>query len=250
MSPRAFLRVPPIALATVLAAGSMLVLRVLRPVAPRLQLTLRNAAFRAWGRILCRLMGMRIEVEGTPPSGRFLLVANHVSYVDIMLIASQVSAAFVGKADLRGWPLLGWGFGVSDTIFIDRARKKDILQVTGRVKDCLTRGLGVAIFPEGTTGNGEDILRLKPALLQLAAEEGQGVLYATVSYRTEGQPTARQTVCWWDDTPFMIHLLRLLSLPSFEATLRFGEQPIHADDRKLLAEQLREAMMRIFTPIV
>ena len=241
-------RVVAIACVSVTASVTMTVTRPLALVAPRRQLAIRNAAFRWWGRTLCRIMGMRVEVEGKAPTGSFFLVANHVSYVDIILLASQISAAFVAKASLARWPLLGLMFLGADTIFINRGRKRDLLRVMERVRRCLDRDLGVLVFPEGTSGKGEEILRFKSPLLQLAAERDQPVHYATLSYRAPGPP-AHKTVCWWDDTPFLSHLLRLLALPRFEAIVTFGHAPIQAGDRKLLAQELRSAMVQSFTPI-
>ncbi len=249
MSVRALLRAPFVVLAFLLASGTLAVARPLIWIAPRLQLAIRNTAFRWWGRTICRIMGIRVEVEGRAPSGRFYLVTNHVSYVDIALLASQISAAFVAKADLARWPPLGWMFLSADTIFIDRGRKRDLLRVMERVQKCLDRELGVLVFPEGTSSKGEEILRFKPSLLQLPAERGQPVHYATLTYRTQGRRPAHEMVCWWDDTPFVRHLMRLLGLPGFEATLRFGNEPILAGDRKALADQLRSAMAQGFTPI-
>jgi 1-acyl-sn-glycerol-3-phosphate acyltransferase len=247
---RALLRVPAVFLVSLLAAGTMTVVRPLILVAPRRQLAIRNAAFRWWGRVMCRIMGLRVEVEGETPTGRFFLVANHVSYVDVILLASQVPAAFVAKISLARWPLLGWMFLAADTIFIDRARKRDLLRVLDRVRGCLKRDLGVLIFPEGTSGKGEEIMRFKSPLLQLATEERQPVHYVTLTYRAPGRRPAHEVVCWWNDTPFLYHLLRLLGLPYFEATVRFGREPVLAGDRKALAEELRSAMTASFTPIV
>ncbi len=249
MSLRVLLRVPAIALVSLLAAGALVVVRPLVLVAAHRQLAVRNAIFLWWGRTICRLMGMRVEVEGEAPRGRFFLVANHVSYVDVVLLASQVSAAFVAKSTLANWPLMGWMFLAADTIFIDRARKRDILRVMARVRGCLERDLGVLIFPEGTSTRGEEILRFKPSLLQLAAERDQPVHHVTLTYRAPGPRPAHEMVCWWDDTPFVSHLLRLLALPHFDATLRFGSEPILAEDRKVLADRLRSAMTETFTPI-
>lgn len=246
---RTLLRAPLVVLATLFAHGTIFASAALQPVAPSWQQRVRNAAFRRWGRQMSWIMGMRIQVEGAPPAGSFFLVANHVSYVDIILLATEIEAAFVAKADLRRWPLLGWIFRTADTIFIDRARKKDLLRVMARVEACLDRGLGVLIFPEGTSSRGEEVLRLKPSLLQLAADRGHPVHWATLTYRTLGEVPAHQLVCWWDPTPFPVHFLRLLGVPRFEATLRFGSEPVRADDRKVLADQLREAMAASFTPI-
>ncbi len=250
MSLRALSRVPAIALVSLLASATMAIARPLILVAPRPQLAIRNAAFRWWGRAMCRIMGIRVEVEGDAPRGRFFLVTNHLSYVDIVVLASRISAAFVAKSSLSRWPLMGLMFLTADTIFIDRARKRDILRVMERIQKCLERDLGVLVFAEGTSGKGEEILRLKPSLLQSAAEQGQAVHYATLTYRAPGDTPAHQLICWWDDTPFVSHVLRLFGLPHFEATVRFGAEPILDDNRKILAKRLRSAMAESFTPSV
>lgn len=240
-------------LASVTAVGScvVLALHLLRRWAPVRAQRLRNRVFRFWARDFCRAVGMRVRVQGRGPVGRFFLVCNHVSYTDIPLLASQVDTAFVGKADLRRWPLLGLAFRATDTIFIDRGRKRDLLRVLELVRRCLERGLGVTVFPEATSTKGETILRFKPSLLQLAAKNKQPVHYATLSYRTPpGWPPAHQLVCWWDGTPFLRHLLRLLAAPGFEARLEFGPEPISDSDRKVLADRLQAAMERSFQPIL
>jgi 1-acyl-sn-glycerol-3-phosphate acyltransferase len=105
----------------------------------------------------------------------------------------------------------------------------------------------VVFFAEGTTSRGESILPFKPSLLEVAAQSGVPVHYATLAYRTpEGEPPASQAVCWWADAPFTPHALRLLALPRAEARLAFGPGPIVDADRKRLATRLREAMEAIF----
>ncbi len=235
---------------TLSAALTILLARLLRRSSPGRWKRLRNRAFRFWGRDFCRTLGMRIEVRGQPPTGAFFLVANHVSYTDIPFLAAHVDAAFVAKADLRAWPLLGRAFRTADTIFIDRGRKRDLLRVMDQATEALERGLGVLAFPEATSSKGESILPFKPSLLQLAAENGKPVHYVTVSYRTPpGSPPAHRLVCWWDGTPFLWHLVRLLALPGFEASIEFGAEPIADSDRKALAARLRRAMARCFQPI-
>ncbi len=246
---RVLLRAPLIALATLLAHSTVLASLLLKPFAPDLQLRVRNAVFLWWGRRISNLIGMRITVEGRPPKGEFVLVANHVGYIDIVLLASQIEATFIAKSSLRRWPLFGWAFRAADTIFIDRGRKKDLLRVLREVHKQLDRGLGIMVFPEGTSGPGEKILPLKPSLLRLAVERDYPVHHVTLSYRAPGPTPVHELICWWDDTPFLTHLLRLLGHPYFEATLRFGAEPIRAADRKLLAAQLHSAMERNFVPM-
>lgn len=247
---RAYFRTLRILLATLLGYSGLLVAKALGWIAPKAGLRLRNWAFRAWGRSLCRSFGMRWRIEGEPPRGRFFLVSNHVGYIDIPFLATGVHAAFVAKADLESWPFLGTVFSAADTIFIDRSRKRDVLRVMQQVRTAMDRGLGVVLFPEGTSGKGNEILRFKPSLLQFAIESGLPVHYATVTYDTlEGDLAPSESVCWWGDEPFFPHYRRMSRLRGIRATLRFGEQPIVADDRKELARRLHEAMSGQFEPM-
>jgi len=247
---RALPRLPAVALWTLGCYALMVLSLGLRPFAGARQLRIRNAIFRSWSRGFCRLVGMKVEVEGRPPCGPFLLVANHVSYTDIMLLGSQIDAAFVAKADLQGWPLAGRIIAAGDTIFIDRGLKKDVLRVMDVIGKELSRGLGVVIFPEGTSGKGDTVLRFKPSLLEYATRNDHPVYYAALSYSTRnGAPPAHECICWWGDAPFGPHFLRLLGLPGFEAKLVFGAEPLHGTDRKDLSERLRSSVAERFTPI-
>lgn len=233
------------------AHGLNLLSRALvRPFSKQKHRLLRDAAFRFWARWSCRIFGVRLEVSGKPPTGAFFLVSNHVSYLDIMVLGSEAGGAFIGKADLKGWPVLGWMFEAADSIFIDRSRKMDLLRVMQRVDEMRRDGYGIVLFPEGTSGRGDCLLRFKPPLLQYPAERDLPVHYATLSYRSpKGYPTAQEAICWWGDAPFAPHFWRLLHLPWLETTLQFGESPVHHPDRKRLASDLHEAMSEQFLPM-
>lgn len=223
--------------------------RLFRAAAPRWQLRVRNSAFRRWARGFARIVGMRIDVEGSPPEGPFLLVANHLSYMDIILLATTLDAAFVAKADLKSWPALGRVFATADTIFIDRGRRRDVVRVMDQIGRDLDRSLGIVLFPEGTSSKGDGVLPFKPPLLDFAARRDHPVHYAAISYSTaDGEGSASDLVCWWGDAPFLPHVLRLLRLSHFDARLVFGGAPVHDTDRKALARKLHEATMRSFTP--
>lgn len=228
----------------------LLLSMVLRPFADAWQVRVRNAIFRIWSRGTCRIVGAKVEVVGRPPSGPFLLVANHVSYVDILVLGTQIDAAFVAKADLRGWPLAGRIIAAADTIFIDRGLKKDVLRVMDIIGRELGRGLGVVIFPEGTSSKGDTVLRFKPSLLEYATRSDHPVHFAALTYTVpNGASPPHESICWWGDAPFGPHFLRLLGLPGFEAKLTFGVEPLHGTDRKDLSERLRSSVAGIFTPI-
>jgi len=247
---RALFRTLFIVTLTFASYAGVLLARGMSLLSPRLGLGLRNRVFRFWARSLCRLFGMKVRVEGEPPRGRFFLISNHVSYVDITLLASHVDIAFVAKSDLRQWPALGRIFQAADTIFIDRSRKRDVVRVMDLVGREIDRGLGVLVFPEGTSGKGDEILPFKASLLEFACNRELPVHWATVHYRTpQGHPPAQQSVCWWGDEGFLPHFKRLIVLPSFEAVVRFGNEPVASENRKDLAVSLRSRMLESFVPM-
>ncbi len=243
-------RVPLIVLLTMFSVFLIAIASPWRRFFPRLQRKVRNFAFRAWGRGFARLAGVRLKVEGTPPTGRFLLVTNHTSYLDVALLGALVDAAFVAKADLRSWPGLGPSFAVSDTIFINRDRRRDVVEVGQAMSRALEKDLGVVFFPEGTSGRGDQVLRFKPSLFELPASRDLAVHWAVLHYRSPpGWPSAQEVICWWGDTEFLPHAVRLLQMPHLEATICFGSEPIHDQDRKKLAERLHTKIVEHFEPM-
>ena len=188
-------------------------------------------------------MGLTVRSERSAPNSPFLLVSNHLSYVDVVVLASQLDCAFIAKADVAGWPVLGFICRTMNTIFINRGRRRSIPGVIAEINDTMYRGLGVVLFAEGTSSGGEKVLPFRSSLLEAAARDRIPVHYASINYVTpDGEPGADRVVCWWGEMTFPDHLFRLLQLPSFQATLVFGSEPIVADDRRILAARLWSAV--------
>ena len=138
-----------------------------------------------------------------------------------------------------------------DTIFIDRSSRRDVVRVNEQIECALQAGDGVVLFAEGTSTSGERVLPLKPSLLELAAQKGLPVSYASISYGVPaGATPAHESVCWWGDMTFAEHFFDLLKLPGFEARIVFGPDTIRESDRKQLARRLHENIARQFTPVV
>ena len=149
------------------------------------------------------------------------------------------------------WPVLGLLCRSMGTIFVDRNSRLDVLRVNRLIEQALRSGKGVLLFPEGTSTPGSEVLPFHSALLEPAVQEGCPVSFATVSYRTPvGQAPAHLSVCWWGEMSFLPHFYRFLQLKSVEATLVFGSHSIRADDRKLLARKLWQAVKDEFIPVV
>lgn len=194
----------------------------------RAKLLMRHA------RAVLRLIGVRVEA-GRFPEGTQILVANHTGYLDILVLASL---AFVAKAEVRRWPLLGLLASLVGTIFIDRARRGDVARVGRLMEVRASEGITWVLFPEGTSSGGRVVLPFRSALLAPAAREGWAVLPARLAYAWPGGQPAH-AACWWGDAWLLPHLWRLLGNRELVARVAWGP-PLANPDRKRLAEGLRE----------
>ena len=157
----------------------------------------RNFIARSWGRSVGRLAGLTTHVEGTPPAPPFLLVSNHLGYIDIILFSSLLGCVFVAKKEIEDWPVVGRMCRAAQTIFVDRENRRDVVRVNRLIEQALTAGKGVVLFPEGTSTKGETVAPFNAALLAYAAQTGFPVAYAAVSYRTRAdEAPAHLSVCW------------------------------------------------------
>ena len=219
--------------------------------APRLRRHARNAIFRVWARVCLRVIGGRVRVEGPPPQAPFLLVCNHLGYVDIPVLAACTDAWFVAKMEMRSWPLVGILCRSVGTIFIDRKTGRDVLRVNRLIEDVLRLGYGVVVFPEGTSTQGFEVRRFRTSLLDHPARDGMPVHAAALTYRTPpGEPPAHLSVCWWGDAPLFSHAQRLFELRRFDVVVRFSPHALGDSDRKELAARLHREVERIFEPVV
>lgn len=217
---------------------------------PRRRWQWRRLIVRAWAGGTARIARIKINLRGHPPDYPFLLVSNHLTYADIIVYGTFLNAVFVAKSEISGWPVLGPLSRAAGTIFIRREHFQDIPRVMSLIKSSLEENYGLIIFAEGGTSKGESIAPLKPALLEPAVQMGFPIHYASITYRTPpGSPAASEAVCWWGDVDFVPHLLGLLALPGFEATVTFGARPLLGKDRKLLARDLWQAMSAEFIPV-
>jgi 1-acyl-sn-glycerol-3-phosphate acyltransferase len=205
----------------------------------------------SWGRWAARAIGMRVHVSGEPPRPPYFLVANHLSYVDIIAFSACLDCVFVSRGDVGNWPGIGWMARTGGTIFLNRENIHDIPRVIGTINRTLDAEMGVLLFPEGTSTKGDSVWPFKPSLLEPAARAGYPVSYAAITYRTPpAEPPAHLAVCWWGEMTLTPHLLELLRLRRFDCFITFGDHAIQADDRKVLAKSLWRAVNDIFDPVV
>lgn len=216
----------------------------------RRSLAWRNWIFRTWAQTIIRLLNINVQTNDLAPNEPFLLVANHLSYIDIVVLAAQVNCAFIAKSEVAAWPAIGRLASWFDTIFINRSRKKDVIDTMQQMHRVIDAGLGVVLFAEGTSTSGQLVARFKSGTLDLAARRRVPVHYASISYATNpAENSADRSVCWWGDMTFPDHFFRLLQLSGFEATLTFGSEPVVDTDRHVLAARLWSAVNAQFIPV-
>ncbi|MBW6527615.1 1-acyl-sn-glycerol-3-phosphate acyltransferase [Sphingomonas sp. RHCKR7] len=191
--------------------------------------------------VSARLFGARVRVIGTPLRRDAVLLANHLSWLDILLLAGASGCAFVAKAELRGAPLVGWLSTLNRTVFVRRGDRLGVADQVAALRTALTRGQPVAIFPEGTTGDGATLLPFKAALLAALDPPPPGLMVQPV--RIDYEPAAR-ALAWVGDEPGAAHARRVLERRgTFVATLTFLAPFAPTGDRKAIAAEARRRIL-------
>lgn len=205
--------------------------------------TARRTATRAkWLQRTCRrilrCLAIHADFAGEPPR-RGLLVCNHLSYLDIIVLGARQPMAFVSKREVRNWPLIGWLTKCAGTVYIDREQRSDVARASAALTGKIAEGAVVCLFPEGTSSDGSDVLPFRPSLLQPAVDRGWTITPAHLRYELS-DGAVEEEVCYWRDMVFGPHLLNLLGKEVIRARVCYGESLQPRGDRKQLAADLRD----------
>lgn len=194
-----------------------------------------QASIRWWMQRMTRLLGIRITQYGTPLTCDVLQVANHISFLDILVISSVVPVRFLSKHSVRYWPIIGYLTQLSGTVFIKRRKRRQVVQALGESTQALRCGRPLLVFPEGTTSLGAQVAKFHSGLFQAAIENAIPVQPLTLHYRRNG--TADRYAAYIDQDNFLLSLLRLMAQPSTTVHLRFAA-PIdsHGRNRQQLVD--------------
>lgn len=228
MTPRASIRLAALVLTLIGALVLHGLWRLVRAPSPWPRLFLGAVA---------RLFGARPRIVGRPLRRDVVFLSNHLSWMDIPLLAGATGTAFVGKAELRAVPLIGWLCTLNRTIFVSRGDRMGIERQVAELRDALAHAWAIAIFPEGTTGDGITLLPFKPALLAALDPAPAGMMIQPVRI-DYGVATAE--LAWVGDEHGKDHAIRVLDRPGrFTATLRFLEPFVPEGGRKAIAAEAR-----------
>ena len=196
-------------------------------------------------RRVLRLLEAEIESDGSCPRDG-LLVSNHLSYLDILVLTSLTPAVFVSKSEVRSWPVFGWFARMAGTLFLHRARRTDVVRISEEIATALRGGHLVVLFPEGTSSDGRQVLPFRSSLLEPVNGQQRPLSVACISYAVAGG-SAENDVCYWGDMTFFPHLVKLLTKEKIRARVRFRKVEHRADNRKELARQLHAEVVRLKT---
>lgn len=220
----------------ILALGSLAGFFFNKQLRGRRGLPDRAAWTHAWAPAFLRALKVKVTVLGAPPD-KGVLIANHLSYLDIVVLGASQPLIFVAKSEVRGWPLIGWLVRCAGTLFVNRQRRADVASVAPAFAPVIAGGVVLALFPEGTSTGGERVLPFMSSLLEPAAANQWPVTPAHLAYSLS-DGSASEEVCYWRDMTFLPHFLNLLSKGSIQATLRYGSAVPPGLDRKQLAKVL------------
>jgi 1-acyl-sn-glycerol-3-phosphate acyltransferase len=176
-----------------------------------------------------RSVGIVSTVVGEAP-GSGVVVANHLSYLDIVILSSAMPCFFVAKAEIARWPFFGKAARAGGTLFINRGSLMSAERVASAISERLDLPVPVLFFPEGTSTDGTEVLRFHSRLFEPAVRAAVPVTTATLRYVIEDGSDERE-LCWYGDDPFLPHLWKALGTAGFMAEVQFGEPRVYPHRR-------------------
>lgn len=211
---------------------------------PRLDAAGREAQVQRWAHGMLTVLGIGLQVRGHPPAaGPLLLVSNHISWLDILVLHAARYCRFVSKSEVRQWPLIGTLATGAGTLYIERASRRDAMRVVHQMAAALQSGDIVAVFPEGTTSDGVDLLPFHANLIQAAV--AAQVPAQPVGLQFIETQTGRRSLspCYIGDDTLVGSLWRTLTGPAITAVVSYGHPQLPGGrDRRAWAADLRHAV--------
>ena len=216
-------------------------LLVVYVIFPKLTQAQKNKRIEVWAGALLAKFAIKFIVNGRPPkAGPVLLVSNHISWLDILVIHAAGHCRFVSKSDIKHWPVLGTLTTSASTLYIERESRRDAMRVVHHMSEALTDGDIVAVFPEGTTGNGVDLLPFHANLLQAAIATATPVQALALRYE-DAHERFSPALLWLGQTTLAQSVWATLNGRQLTVVIEVmpPRRSDHAD-RRALAAALRE----------
>jgi 1-acyl-sn-glycerol-3-phosphate acyltransferase len=213
-------------------------------VFPKLTQAQRDARVQVWALAMLALLAIKLVVKGKPPvTGPVLLAANHISWLDIVVMHASRHCRFISKADVQHWPLVGTLANGAGTLYIERESRRDAMRVVHHMAERLQAGEVLAVFPEGTTGNGVDLLPFHANLLQAAIAANAPIQPVALQFVEERTSKVSFAPCYVGDDTLMVSLWRTLCANGIVALVSFGKPELaQGRDRRVWAADLRDTI--------
>ena len=210
-------------------------------VFPRLDQARRDVRVQAWASELLTLLAIELRVRGKPVvGGPALIVANHMSWLDIVVLHAGRHCRFVSKADVRHWPLIGRMASAAGTLYIERDSRRDAMRVVHHMAQALRAGDVLAVFPEGTTSDGRTLLPFHGNLLQAAIAVDAPVQPVALKFVDACSGQRSYAPCYINDDTLLGSLWRTLTAPPLAVVVHYGDiQHAGPRDRRAWAADLR-----------
>lgn len=203
-----------------------------------------------------KILNGKLKVINEPAKNKsYLLVGNHLGFLDILFLASRRDCLFITSVEMKNTPLLGQLCEMAGCVFVERRSRSNIGMEIGEIRKALKENHNVVLYPEGTSTNGEKLLPFKKSLMTAAAGTGVPILPMVLNYtHINGEPMSpkwRDYVCWYGNSTFFGSFLKLLSLKSFAASIEFLEEiHVHSEEqRREVAHTAQLAIEAKFKPI-
>jgi len=210
---------------------------------PGLSQAQRDARVQVWAQALVGKLAIQLVVQGQPADGPVLIVANHISWLDIVAIHAARHCRFISKSDIKHWPLIGMLATGAGTIYIERESRRDAMRVVHHMAEQLRAGDVLAVFPEGTTGDGSTVLPFHANLLQAAITVNVPVQPLALSF-VDGQTGQPSLVpCYIGEDTLLQSLWRTVRADHIQAVLHFGTpETAQGRDRRTWSADLRNTV--------
>lgn len=222
-------------------------LLIVASIFPWASQTNKNRLIQYWCRGLLKILNVELEVhqqEQLPQSG-YLMVSNHISWLDIHVINSFLPVRFVAKSEVASWPIFGWLADQLNTLYIKRDNNGEAKKMVGIVSGSLIQGDRICVFPEGTSSDGLDVLEFRPNLFQASIDASAPCIPIALDYVDSKTGVRSTATAFIGDMGLIESIVKIVKSPKMRVNLYLGKPYIDCFDRKVLAIESRKAIIEM-----
>ena len=218
----------------------------IRTIFPKLNDEQQARYVEVWARGMLAIIGIEVRVKGHPAPGPVLMAANHISWLDILVMHAACHCRFVAKSEIRSWPLVCVLTTGGGSLYIERGSNRDAMRVVHQMATALQQGQVLAVFPEGGTGDGVTLLPFHANLLQAAISAGAPIQPIALQFLDAQTQQTSLAPCYRDTDTLVSSLWRTLCAPPLLAQVRYGESQIaQGRNRREWASDLQETVAHL-----